>query len=458
MKRLLALALTVLMLLSAIPVAGAASFKDSADITVTNVEAVDIMSDLKVFSGFPEGDFQPKELLTRAQAAKILCCLALGNTAADALPAGGSTFSDVPASHWANKYVEYCASKGIVSGVGSGKFDPNGKLTGYAFGKMLLVALGEDASQFSGAEWGQNVQAKLYEKRLALGVTVDDKGISRQDACHLALNALFSGEKDAKENTLAYKAFGVTRATSGAGAYGRPALKYTSAEDSAYWTGTVKKVTASPAFYKQSGAVKGGDLVKALNSGDVDVDHQICYRNGAKGSKLKESRMTAGTTKNITFTGEGVRFEAYYSADTDKYTLVSLWYGVEKLLDVVPAVIGEDGQVETPGSVMFESGKSVESNEFTKDDVGSYVLVYGTGKSRTKITSPREVFRGKIVSGKLTKFNAKKGLSIDGAAYKYPYQLNDVTGMKKFTENGGAVGDEVKALITPDNLVVALWK
>ncbi len=458
MKKLLAITLSVLMLLSAIPFAGAASFKDSKDVDFMNLEAVDVMSDLKIIAGFPEGDFKPNETLTRAQAAKILCCVVLGNTAADALAAGGTTFTDVPASNWANKYVEYCASKGIVSGVGSGKFDPNGKLTGHAFGKMLLVALGEDAGQFSGSEWGQNVQSKLYEKRLDLGVTVDDKGISRQDACHLALNALFSGEKDSKEGTLAYKAFGVVRAASGNGTYGRPTVKYTAKDGDAYWTGTDKKVTASPVYMKPTGAVKGGDLVKALNSGDVDVDRIICYRNGAKGSKLKESRMMEGVTKNITFTGAGVRFEAYYTADTDKYTLVSLWYGVEKLLSVVPAVIGEDGLVETPGTVMFESGKSIESNEITTDDVGSYVLVYGTGKSRTKITSPREVFRGTIVSGKLTKFDAKKGISIDGKAYKYPYQLTDSTGMKKYVENGGAVGDEVKALITPDNLIVALWK
>ena len=183
MKKLIALLLSAVMLLSAIPMVGAASFKDSADITILNSEAVEVMSDLKVVTGFPEGTFKPNDTLTRAQAAKILCCVALGVSKADALAAGGSTFTDVPASHWANKFVEYCASKGIVSGVGNGKFNPNGKLTGTAFGKMLLVALGADGSAFSGAGWDKAVQEKLAEKKLNLGVTVSGDEITRQDAC-----------------------------------------------------------------------------------------------------------------------------------------------------------------------------------------------------------------------------------------------------------------------------------
>ena len=78
MKKLLALALCAVMLLSAIPFAGAASFKDSAKITIMNTEAVDVMSDLKIITGFPDGAFKPDDILTRAQAAKILCCVALG--------------------------------------------------------------------------------------------------------------------------------------------------------------------------------------------------------------------------------------------------------------------------------------------------------------------------------------------------------------------------------------------
>ena len=465
MKRLLALALTVLMLLSAIPVAGAASFKDAADITFTNKEAVDIMSDLKVFSGFPEGDFQPKELLTRAQAAKILCCLALGNTAADALPAGGSTFSDVPASHWANKYVEYCASKGIVSGVGSGKFDPNGKLVGLAFGKMLLVALGEDAAQFTGDAWAENVTTKLHEKHLDYGVTVDDKEITRQTACRLALNTLFCGEKDDVEATLAYKSFGVVRASAGNNdaQFCRPITKYTANDGDAYWEGTEKMVTASPVIFKKSGAMKGGDIVKTLGVTDIEGAQLIHFRNGTKAKALKTTVLHEGNTKTHSYTGTGVQTELYYAADTDKYTVVQLWQYAEKITAVTPAVIAADGTVETPGTVTFENGWTCESNEFKESDVGNYACVYAFGnRSIHKPTKAIEAYPGKIVSGKLAAYVLKKGKSqgvkIGKKTYKFAGRYGDDSNAKKYLENGGAVGDEVNVLLSNDNFVMAVWK
>ena len=272
MKKILALALTVIMLLSMIPVAGAA-FTDAKDITITASEAVTIMSDLKIVSGFPEGTFKPNDTLTRAQAAKILCCIALGTKAADALTGGGSTFADVPADHWANKFVEYCASKGIVAGVGNGKFNPNGELTGYAFGKMLLVALGEDGAQFTGSTWDKAVKEKLHEKHLDYGVTPNNKNLSRQDACRMGLNAMFYGEADNAEGTLAYKNFGVMRAAAGLDTkhYRRPYTTYSSSEEDQYWQGTEKKITASPVLFNKSGAMKGGDVVKKLGVDEITL-------------------------------------------------------------------------------------------------------------------------------------------------------------------------------------------
>ena len=292
MKKLLALTLCAVMVLSMIPMAGAASFKDSAGVTMLNAEAVDVMSDLKIITGFPEGTFKPDDTLTRAQAAKILCCVALGVKATDALAGGGSTFSDVPASHWANKYVEYCASKGIVAGVGSGKFNPDGKLTGYAFGKMLLVALGADAASLTGADWDKNTKTQLAEKHLNYGVDVSNNDLSRQNACRLALNALFNGEGADPEGTLGFKSFGVIRTTSGNNAklYKRPYHKYISAEDGAYWEGTEKSVVASPDWFKKSGAVKGGDLVKQLGVSDINVSQMKIFRNGAAAGKIAACR------------------------------------------------------------------------------------------------------------------------------------------------------------------------
>lgn len=50
--------------------------------------------------------------------------------------AAGSTFSDVPATHWAYTAIEKAAGNGMVAGVGGGKYAPNGTITG---GQLLAM-------------------------------------------------------------------------------------------------------------------------------------------------------------------------------------------------------------------------------------------------------------------------------------------------------------------------------
>lgn len=55
------------------------------------------------------------------------------------------TFTDVPATHWAYQYVEEAYSKGYVSGVGGGRYDPNGQVTYAEFAAMVVRCFYPDA-------------------------------------------------------------------------------------------------------------------------------------------------------------------------------------------------------------------------------------------------------------------------------------------------------------------------
>ena len=52
-------------------------------------------------------------------------------------------FSDVPMNHWAFPYIQKAAENEWVAGVGDGKFDPNGKVTGAQFTTMVVRAFYE---------------------------------------------------------------------------------------------------------------------------------------------------------------------------------------------------------------------------------------------------------------------------------------------------------------------------
>ena len=194
MKRYLALLLAAVLLAGLIPFAGAA-FSDMGEVSAQHVEAVVRVSGKNVIAGFPDGSFKPKDTLTRAQAAKILCTALEGADKAEALTKTDSGFTDVPTSHWAAKYVAYCADRKIVSGAGDGTFHPDEPLTAAALAKMLLVAYGKStAAKLTGEDWVVKTQKAIRKAKLKDGLDpVENEPTTRENACHMAYNFLMNG-------------------------------------------------------------------------------------------------------------------------------------------------------------------------------------------------------------------------------------------------------------------------
>ena len=194
MKKFLSLVLALVMTMSLVTVsAGAKDFTDASKINYK--EAVDVMSAVKVIDGYAEGDFRPSATLTRGAAAKIICNLILGPTTASALVADAAPYKDVPTNHTFAGYIAYCQKEKIISGYADGTFRPAASLTGYAFMKMLLGALGYDAEveQYTGANWSINVAKRAMNIGLKDGLIGDFNGVkavTREEACLYAFNTL----------------------------------------------------------------------------------------------------------------------------------------------------------------------------------------------------------------------------------------------------------------------------
>ena len=204
MKKFLSLVLALVMTMSLVTVsAGAKDFSDNSKIAYK--EAVDVMSAVKVIDGYTDGSFNPTATLTRGAAAKIICNLILGPTTASALVADAAPYSDVPTNHTFAGYIAYCQKTGIISGYADGTFKPANSLTGYAFMKMLLGALGYKADQegYTGANWSIQVAKRALNIGLADDLVGDFNGVkavNREEACLYALNTMTADmvEYDAK--------------------------------------------------------------------------------------------------------------------------------------------------------------------------------------------------------------------------------------------------------------------
>ena len=193
MKKFLSLVLALVMTFSLVTVsAGAKEYTD--DSTIKYGKAVDVISDLGIVDGYANGAFNPSNTLTRGAAAKIICNLRLGPTAAAALGATAAPFSDVPANHTFAGYIAYCSEQGIINGYGDGTFKPAATVTGYQFLKMLLGALGYDATieKFTGSNYTVNVAKLAVSLKLTKGNSafVGSKALTREEACLYAFNTL----------------------------------------------------------------------------------------------------------------------------------------------------------------------------------------------------------------------------------------------------------------------------
>ena len=194
MKKFLSLVLALVMTMSLVTIsAGAKDFTDDSKLNYK--EAVDVVSAIGVIDGYTDGSFNPQAGLTRGAAAKIICNLILGPTTAAALRADTAPFKDVAVDNTFAGYIAYCSQQGIISGYSDGTFRPAAPLTGYAFMKMLLGALGYDADieGYVGANWSIQVAKRALAIGLDDGMVEDfvgSKAVNREEACLFAFNTL----------------------------------------------------------------------------------------------------------------------------------------------------------------------------------------------------------------------------------------------------------------------------
>ncbi len=194
MKKFLSLMLAMIMVMSLVVVgAGAADFTDAAEIT--NTEAVEVMNALGILQG-SDGAFDPTGTLTRGAAAKIVTYMLQGTAKAEAIAAAGLTekpFSDVPTTSATAPFIAYCAEKGIVGGYSDGTFQRSNPVSGNAFVKMVLVALGVTDIDFTAKGWQVEAISRAEEMGLLEGVAEDvlySANLTRENAAQIAFNGM----------------------------------------------------------------------------------------------------------------------------------------------------------------------------------------------------------------------------------------------------------------------------
>ena len=457
MKKFLSLVLALVMTMSLVTVsAGAKDFTDSTKIQYA--EAVDVMSAVKVIDGYAEGDFRPSTTLTRGAAAKIICNLILGPTTASALVADAAPYKDVPVNHTFAGYIAYCQKTGIISGYADGTFKPANTLTGYAFMKMLLGALGYKAEQegYTGPNWSIQVAKR------ALNVGLNDdlvgsfngvKAVTREEACLYAFNTLkatmveydknstvtvgnitIKDTSDAKEKTcvkgsgndgnidkdgkvqFAEEYFSDLKGVATTDEFERPATMW---KVKATEVGTYTD-TPDASYTKE---VKANEIYKDLGlSSNLSAKAVSVYEDGEEDTSVA---IVKGDEK-VKLGGNGVLTEVFYDDDNDTAIITKVNTYVGTITKTVKATDKKDAYVVVAKESAMKAGISFD-NEFETDekfDDDAYVLyTYSLKKGDEGIQSLALATK---ISGVVTRAeNSKdknkqdaKALTIDGTKYK----------------------------------------
>ena len=206
LKKVLALVLAVVMIMSVVTVASAKTYTD-VKATDNYADAIDILSNLKILDGFKDGDnysFKAEDPFTRAQAAKIVAIIHNAATNGkiqdqDAISAlytnaQNNKFVDCNNS-WALPFINYCRITGLADGMTATTYEPNRYVTGVQFLKLMLTTLNFDTNKegYTGNGWDINVLNRANEVGLTAGLKDGWKAIApitRGEAAQVLYNAL----------------------------------------------------------------------------------------------------------------------------------------------------------------------------------------------------------------------------------------------------------------------------
>ena len=468
MKKFLSLVLALVMTMSLVTVsAGAKDFTDDSKITYD--EAVAVMSEVKVIDGYTDGSFQPTTDLTRGAAAKIICNLILGPTTAAALGADTAPYSDVPVNHTFAGYIAYCQKTGIISGYADGTFKPAAPLTGYAFMKMLLGALGykSDVEGYTGPNWSINVAKQAIAIGLADG-NDDFTGqayVNREEACLYSLNTLKAtmveypqtttvnvngadvvlasarteiswGTAKANDGNIksdgyvqfAEKYFPDLELEVGEGIYGRPANTWKNKK------AEIGTFTSIDPTYVYTESMDESDVYKDLGATITDKDEYdwSFYINGV------EQKNGTIPGKNVddewAYTGEGTVTEIY--VNDDEYTVDVIEYNYY-LGQVNKVKSDDDGEYITVS--VISKGATLDDKTFyvegyTEDDY----VVFTVDQNDDKDMVIGEVFEPEVATVEVTRVDQDTDT---GATYlrtddgKYTYTEDEGTQQRHMVYN-----------------------
>lgn len=214
LKRFLAMALTVLMVVGSFSAMSVSAFDDVTDYQ----EAIDVMAALGILCGTEEDKFEPDENIARWQMALIITKMMTGKIDAAYVEANFNTtlnstvYTDLNEGQYMGA-TAYAANNGIVVGTSATTFEPEESIMIQDVFTMVVRMLGYGSTAMN-ANYPWSFIDKAISLDLDAGLPADyanEKAATRGETAQILYNALTAVKADG--STLGYDFFGLEKAT-----------------------------------------------------------------------------------------------------------------------------------------------------------------------------------------------------------------------------------------------------
>jgi len=480
MRKVLSFVLVLSLVLGSFGMAFAAPLSDVAGKDFE--EAVSVLTDLGVVSGYPDGTYKPDNIVTRAEMAVIVVrALGLADYAT-----GTAKFSDM-GGHWSNPYVAYATSLGVIAGYPDGTFKPDKTVSYDEAATMLVAALGYTPDSLVGT-WPANYVTKAKTLGILDGIKAGVAGANRGDIATMAFQTLDQSvgktDKDGVWAPIVLKVgppavydnmlgrLDAKMYAPGAGAYAPTAADpddfiVLGTEDSIINLKPYVGALVTAYANKDDEIIAIKDVKSTFLTGEFDVyaagntftaddvDYDVVamtagfkeFTNG----KVDAAFVGAGATEyKIAVDLSGLKIKEVYSvsqwnvsnsAQITATQIAAMSKDTPKLLNQT-FTLNDSKKIDTDSFELI----GVESlDKIVEDDIVYVYTSLGVTPRITKIEVSNEV-----ITGEVTKIQGGNKYTVNGKAYKIA-QVAAVPGAP--APGGPGVGDEIKAWIGPDGKI-----
>ncbi len=191
MKKILTLLITVLIIFSTL----------ATNVFASSSYEAELLSDLSIMQGDPNGDMRYGDRVSRAECAKIVVAMSKYRDSVN-MDSKRSAFKDVTAEHWAAPYATVGIKYGLFKGYFDATFRPDNTVT-YEEAITMLLRVLDYTDDDLGNDWPYDQIDMAKKLGMLDGVTKSvGQELTRRDISKMVYNTLYAKAKDSQETYL----------------------------------------------------------------------------------------------------------------------------------------------------------------------------------------------------------------------------------------------------------------